>query len=143
MQVFSLILSRKSPCVAVSIVFSLSLQETGYNHPLADARDPEQRIRGRFFVWNLPNFLKALQNHSTWLSKADVVHTPEFTPRNTTTGVFGFWHMAGPKETRPEILDSHFRLSDVEKPAATRTVRGMFCNTCPAQTENAMQGGSW
>jgi len=28
-----------------------------------------------------------------------VVPNPEFTPRNTTTGVFEFWRLAGPKET--------------------------------------------
>ena len=29
-----------------------------------------------------------------------MVPNPEFTPRNTTTGVFEFWRLAGPKETR-------------------------------------------
>ena len=34
--------------------------------------------------------------------------TPEFTPRNTSTGVFEFWRLAGPKETRSGIFYSLF-----------------------------------
>ena len=34
------------------------------------------------------------------VSGPSVVPNPEFTPRNTTTGVFEFWRLAGPKETR-------------------------------------------
>ena len=43
--------------------------------------------------------------------RAGVVPNPEFTPRNTTTGVFEFWRLAGPKETRSGILYSPYRQS--------------------------------
>ena len=37
-----------------------------------------------------------------------MVPNPEFTPRNTSTGVFEFWRLAGPKETRSGIFYSPF-----------------------------------
>jgi len=44
--------------------------------------------------------LKAQKTTQKGWRRAGVVPNPEFTPRNTTTGVFEFWRLAGPKETR-------------------------------------------
>ena len=54
--------------------------------------------------------LKAQKTTQNGCCRAGVVPNPEFTPRNTTTGVFKFWRLAlaGPKETRSGIFYSPF-----------------------------------
>ena len=53
-------------------------------------------------------YLKAQKTTGNGCCRAGVVANPEFTPRNTSTGVFEFWRLAGPKETRSGIFYSLF-----------------------------------
>ena len=50
--------------------------------------------------WEFAHYRKAPKTAQNGCRRAGVVPNPEFTPRNTTTGVFEFWRLAGPKETR-------------------------------------------
>ena len=50
--------------------------------------------------WEFAHYRKAPKTAQNGWRRAGVVPNPEFTPRNTTTGVFEFWRLAGPKETR-------------------------------------------
>ena len=70
--------------------------------------------------WEFAHYRKAPKTAQNGWRRAGVVPNPEFTPRNTTTGVFEFWRLAGPKETRSGNFYSLFH-SPVVSGHATRS----------------------
>ena len=74
--------------------------------------------------------LKAQKTTQNGWRRAGVVPNPEFTPRNTTTGVFEFWSLARPKDivTEPNpclCISSLPCYSEVLSPSPLRVSRSL------------------
>jgi len=82
----------------------------------------ENKILRATSWWGFDHHLKAQKITQDGCREAGVLPNPEFTPRNTTTRVFGFWGLAGPKDPGP-VLEYFIRLSTHAWPVSTYTRR--------------------